>query len=51
MRRELPEPWTIGVDFYRFAQDINLPYKHHAPTFVGYKPEIIRSIKSLRKKN
>jgi hypothetical protein len=26
MRRELLEPWTIGADFYRSAQDINLPY-------------------------
>jgi hypothetical protein len=26
MRRELPEPWTIGADFNRTAQDINLPY-------------------------
>jgi len=27
MRRELLEPWTIGADFYRSAQDINLPYE------------------------
>jgi hypothetical protein len=27
MRRELPESWTIGADFYRPAQDINLPYE------------------------
>ncbi len=26
-RRELPESTTIGADFYRPAQDINLPYK------------------------
>jgi hypothetical protein len=24
MRHELPESWTIGADFYRSAQDINL---------------------------
>jgi hypothetical protein len=27
MRRELVEPWTIGADFYRSAQDINLLYE------------------------
>jgi hypothetical protein len=34
MRRELLEPCTIGADFYRPAQDINLPYEivlRHAP--------------------
>jgi hypothetical protein len=27
MRHELLEPWTIGADFNRTAQDINLPYE------------------------
>jgi hypothetical protein len=51
MRRELPEPWTIGADFNRPAQDINLPYRFIPRLSPGHAPQIIRSIKSFRKKN
>src|SRR5271165_5501325 len=51
MRRELPEPWTIGADFYRPAQDINLPYQLMPRLSPGHEHQIIRTIKSFRKKN
>jgi hypothetical protein len=51
MRRKLLEPWTIGADFNRPAQDINLPY----PLISRYSPvheePIISSIKSFRNRN
>jgi hypothetical protein len=51
MRRELPEPWTVGADFYRPAQDINLPYQFIPRLSSGHAQRIIRSIKSFRNKN
>jgi len=51
MRRELGEPWTIGADFYRPAQDINLPYELMRGVHPVMSKRIISSIKSLRKKN
>ena len=51
MRRELLEPWTIGADFYRSAQDINLLYERTSRHTAGRAPQIISSIKSFRKKN
>jgi hypothetical protein len=51
MRRELTEPWTIGADFYRPAQDINLPYRFIPRLSPGHEQQIIRSIKSFRNKN
>jgi hypothetical protein len=51
MRRELLEPWTIGADFYRPAQDINLPYGLMTRRTAVHEPPIISSIKSFRNKN
>jgi hypothetical protein len=51
MRRELPEPWTIGADFNRPAQDINLPCQLIPRPVPGYEQPIISSTKSFRKKN
>jgi hypothetical protein len=51
VRRELLEPWTIGADFYRSAQDINLRYERASRHTAGRAPQIISSIKSFRKKN
>jgi len=51
MRRELLEPWTIGADFYRSAQDINLLCERMSRHTAGHAPQIISSIKSFRKKN
>src|SRR5229473_1514599 len=45
MRRELLEPWTIGADFYRPAQDINLLYERTSRHTAGHAPQIISSIK------
>jgi hypothetical protein len=50
-RRELPEPWTIGADFNRTAQDINLPYGLMQVVIPLHEHKIIRTIKSFRKKN
>jgi len=51
VRRELLEPWTLGADFYRPAQDINLPYELIPRHSSGYEQPIISSIKSFRNKN
>src|SRR5208282_6831729 len=51
VRRELPESWTIGADFYRPAQDINLPCQLIPRLQPGYEEPIISSTKSFRKKN
>jgi len=51
MRRELQEPWPIGGDFYCSAQDINLPYELMSRRVPGHAHQIIRSIKTFRKKN
>jgi len=51
MRRELLEPWTIGADFYRPAQDINLPSQHMSRRSSVHEEQIISSIKTFRKKN
>jgi len=44
MRHELPEPWTIGADFYRSAQDINLRYELMPRPSPVHEHQIIRSI-------
>jgi len=51
MRRELAEP-DHSADFYSPTQDINLPYEFmYRNASVHEQPQIIRSIKSFRKKN
>jgi hypothetical protein len=50
MRRELWSP-TIGADFYRSAQDINLRCERMSQPWPVHEHQIIRRIKSLRKKN
>jgi hypothetical protein len=51
VRRELLESRIIDADFYRTAQDINLPCNSLPRCSWAYEHPIIRSIKSLRKKN
>jgi hypothetical protein len=51
MRRELAEPWTLDADFYGPTQDVNLPYELITRHASRNEHPIIRSIKSIRKKN